>query len=70
MVVLAVVSSLLGLHVTPGAAQTKNAGGIAKATGCLQKGDEANEFSITGEDGKTYDLRSSAVGSSSIWSTK
>ncbi len=29
--------------------------------GCLQKGDEADEFSITGEDGKTYGLRSSAV---------
>ena len=30
-------------------------------TGCLQKGDEANEFSITGEDGKSYDLTSSSV---------
>jgi len=27
----------------------------------LQKGDEADEFSITGENGKTYDLRSSTV---------
>jgi Protein of unknown function (DUF5818) len=30
-------------------------------TGCLQKGDEGDEFSLTGDDGKTYDLRSSAV---------
>jgi len=30
-------------------------------TGCLQKGDEAGEFSITGEDGKTWGLRSTAV---------
>ena len=30
-------------------------------TGCLQKGDEAGEFSITGEDGKTWGLRSSTV---------
>lgn len=30
-------------------------------TGCLQKGDEAGEFSITGEDGKTYGLRSRRV---------
>ena len=30
-------------------------------TGCLQKGDEPDEFSITGEDGKTYDLHSTAV---------
>ena len=34
---------------------------LAWVTGCLQKGDEADEFSITGEDGKTYGLRSSAV---------
>jgi hypothetical protein len=30
-------------------------------TGCLQKGDEPDEFSITGEDGKSWDLRSSTV---------
>lgn len=30
-------------------------------TGCLQKGAEPSEFSITGEDGKTWDLRSSNV---------
>ncbi len=30
-------------------------------TGCLQKGDEADEFSLTGDDGNRYDLRSSNV---------
>jgi hypothetical protein len=30
-------------------------------TGCLQKGDEPDEFSIRGEDGKTWGLRSSNV---------
>ena len=30
-------------------------------TGCLQKGDEPDEFSITGKDGKTWGLRSSTV---------
>jgi len=30
-------------------------------TGCLQKGDEPGEFSITGTDGKTWGLRSSTV---------
>jgi len=30
-------------------------------TGCLQKGDEAGEFAITGEDGKTWGLRSATV---------
>jgi hypothetical protein len=27
----------------------------------MQRGDEANEFAITGEDGKTYQLRNSAI---------
>jgi hypothetical protein len=30
-------------------------------TGCLQKGDQPDQFSITGEDGKSWDLRSSTV---------
>ncbi len=32
-----------------------------KVTGCLQKGDSADEFAITGEDGKTWELRSRTV---------
>jgi len=30
-------------------------------TGCLQKGDEPGEYSITGADGKAYGLRSTTV---------
>jgi hypothetical protein len=30
-------------------------------TGCLQKGDQPDQFSITGEDGKSWDLRSNTV---------
>ena len=30
-------------------------------TGCLQKGDAAEEFAITGENGKNYELVSSTV---------
>jgi hypothetical protein len=30
-------------------------------TGCMQKGDEPGEFSITGEDGKTWGLHSASV---------
>jgi len=30
-------------------------------TGCLQKGHEAGEFSITGEDGKTWELSSKSI---------
>src|SRR5438067_11046541 len=48
--------------VTPTAsAQEKAAGGKTTVTGCLQKGDEPGEFSITGENGKMYGLRSKTV---------
>jgi hypothetical protein len=33
----------------------------ATATGCLQKGDEPNGFTLTGEDGKVWELRTSKV---------
>ena len=36
------------------------AGKTMTVTGCLQKGDEANEFAIT-DNGKTYGLRSTKV---------
>lgn len=42
-------------HARKLATQTKT------ITGCLQKGYEPDEFSITGEDGKVWGLRSSAV---------
>src|SRR5204863_4845305 len=62
LISVAVVSVVLGLYCTPaGVAQSKSAGEKTTVTGCLQKGHEADEFSITGEDGKTYGLRSSAV---------
>jgi hypothetical protein len=60
--VLTAVTLVLGLYVTQAAfAEEKGSGAKTTVTGCLQKGDEANEFSITGEDGKTYGLRSSSV---------
>lgn len=51
----------LGAYVTPSASAQKKAGSKTTVTGCLQKGDEAGEYSITGEDGKTYGLRSTTV---------
>ncbi|HKU27672.1 MAG TPA: hypothetical protein VJQ54_19535 [Candidatus Sulfotelmatobacter sp.] len=52
----------LGAYVKPSAsAQEKSAGSMTTITGCLQKGDEAGEYSITGEDGKIYGLRSRTV---------
>jgi len=62
VLILAAVSLAVALSgTTVGFAQTKTASAKKTVTGCLQKGDEVNEFSITGEDGKRYDLRSSAV---------
>src|SRR5438552_3709702 len=43
--------------------QTKTkAGKSVTVTGCLQKGDEAGEYSVTGEDGKRYGLHGSNSG--------
>ena len=61
-IVLTAICVVLGLYLTPaGFAGEKGAGAKTTVTGCLQKGDEAKEFSIAGEDGKTYGLRSSSV---------
>ena len=45
----------------PAAQEQKHASHTKTVTGCLQKGDEPDEFTITGKDGKTWDLRSSTV---------
>ena len=41
--------------------QEKSASQTKTVTGCLQKGDQPDEFSIIGEDGKSWELRSSTV---------
>jgi hypothetical protein len=41
--------------------EQKPMGHTKTVTGCLQKGDEPGEFSITGEDGKSWGLRSVSV---------
>ena len=41
--------------------QEKSASQTQTVTGCLQKGDQPDQFSITGEDSKSWDLRSSTV---------
>jgi hypothetical protein len=52
----------LGLGSLVRATQEKADNGKAvTVTGCLQKGDEAGEYSITSEDGKRYGLRSKTV---------
>jgi hypothetical protein len=54
-------------NTKPAAAQEKQeqkskpASPSKTVTGCLQKGNEAGEFAITGEDGKTWELSSNKV---------
>jgi len=46
------------LCVAPVGAQDKKAeGSTVNVTGCLAQGDEKNEYSIKGADGKTYGLK-------------
>ena len=53
---------VLGTYLTPATgAQEKSSTGKTSVTGCLQKGDEPGEYSIKGEDGKTFGLRSKTV---------
>jgi len=47
--------------LTVGAQKSNGKNGNVTVTGCLQKGDEADEFALTGDDGKLYDLKSSSV---------
>jgi hypothetical protein len=46
---------------TNAAPQEKSANQPKIITGCLQKGDQPDQFSIIGEDSKSWDLRSSTV---------
>jgi hypothetical protein len=56
------VVMMLTIVATPQAKKSQGAKSATKTvTGCLQKGDEANEHSITDTDGKMYGLRSSSV---------
>ena len=53
------------LHGAPQTGDTKAdngpAGSNQSVTGCLQKGDEPGGFTITGEDGKVWELQSKKV---------
>ena len=48
------------LWTTSARAQEKKGENII-VTGCMTKGDKGSEYFITGEDGKTYGLRSTTV---------
>jgi len=56
---LLILVIVVGVAIYAGS-QAKS-GGSKTVTGCLQKGDEPNEYSITDTNGKTYGLYSSDV---------
>lgn len=60
VLILALGFGSIALIAQESQTKTKAAKSIT-VTGCLQKGDEAGEYSITGEDGKRYGLRSKSV---------
>jgi len=61
ILILASCLAFTTFALTASAQQDEMKGGGKSVTGCLQKGDEPNEFSLTADDGKLYGLRSSAV---------
>jgi len=66
IVYLFAVFLALSLSVPGALAQEKQEKNEAKSksvtlTGCLQKGDEADEFSLAGDNGKSYELVSKKV---------
>ncbi len=63
VLILALAGSLsaIALAAQENQTKTKAGGKTVSVTGCLQKGDEAGEYSVTGEDGKRYGLRSKSV---------
>jgi hypothetical protein len=56
-----VKSILLCLILVTGTAIAKSKSDVRDVTGCLSKGDSANEFLLTGNDGSTWEVRSSKV---------
>jgi hypothetical protein len=57
---------ILGVGAASGFAQdttskTKSKADIRKITGCLSKGERADEFMLAGKDGSTWEVRSSLV---------
>jgi len=53
--------ALCAFALAANAQKGEKKGSTKTVTGCLQKGDEGDEFSLTGDDGQLYDLRSSSV---------
>ena len=56
LVLLAVTSALL---IAPAGAKSKQS--VRSLTGCLSKGDSADEFLLTGKNGRTWEMHSNSA---------
>jgi hypothetical protein len=69
MMKLKIVTVVIALFMFAGAAVLATAGNATKTThkktrtltGCLQKGEEANEYNLTAPDGATWEIKSDSV---------
>jgi hypothetical protein len=61
LIILCPVASRAQEPAAPAKTTAKPMHPAITVTGCLQKGDSADEFAITGENGKTWELRSRTV---------
>jgi hypothetical protein len=52
---------LVCFSATLSLAKDKDKADVRDVTGCLSKGDDANEFLLAGSDGSTWEVRSSKV---------
>ncbi len=58
---LLVCSFVIAIAAFSSPAQAKSKADVRTVTGCLSKGDSADEFLLTGNDGSTWEVRSSQV---------
>jgi hypothetical protein len=60
--VLAGVATSWAVAQDSSAVDSKSKGDVRTVTGCLSKGDSADEFVLTGNDGSTWEVRNSKSG--------
>jgi hypothetical protein len=58
---LCLILTVLGTWAVAQDTPSKSKSDVRTVTGCLSKGDSANEFLLTGNDGSTWEVRSSSV---------
>jgi hypothetical protein len=58
---LCLILTVLGTWAVAQDTPSKSKSDVRTVTGCLSKGDSANEFLLTGDDGSTWEVRSSSV---------